>query len=139
MDPLPPRLFWRRGLGFLVDHLRAALLALALLWPFAGNPDRLRLGGFLSSQECAPITPITSITEAAAAVIAPDRPTAALVFVRLGPEQLNLLAQMPLAWFIAAVLPLAVLSLTCDRLALIRWRGTMPWDRWTGRGPVACA
>ena len=244
MGAAPPRLFWRRAFAFLVDYLLATLLALAILWPFADTPDRLRLGGFLYTQTCAPLT---SITEEAAAVIAPDVPTAAmvcqksvlgrdngltlsllyavvktentsssrnvsfpidaqgkpvqpwqpqglvrtallvvlggalltrygwtpgkylaglrvaqgtrnagwrealrllplilfdaaaLVFLRLEPENLNVLAQLPFSWFIALMLAVTALFLAYVLLPLIRWRGTMPWDRWTGRGPVTRA
>lgn len=241
MDPAPPRLVWRRSLAFLVDYLFASLLALALLWPFVGNPDRLRLGGIIYSQQCAPLT---SITEEAAAVIAPDTPAAALVcqrsvlgrdngltlsllyavvktentessrnvsfpidgegkpvqplqpqdllvvlililggglflkrfrmtpgkcllglriapgtssvflreplrlmplllaavalliFLSLKPAQLNHLAQLPMTTFLAAVLLFTAGFLAYYLFPLIRWRGVMPWDLWTGRGPV---
>ncbi len=49
-----PRHFWRRVFALLVDYLLASAVAFALVWPFLGNTDRIRLGGAfeLNSRQC---------------------------------------------------------------------------------------
>jgi hypothetical protein len=73
---MAPRLFWRRLAAVVVDVLLASLAGFLILWPFTGDTDRLRLSGPFYALQCGPVT---SITEEAAAVIAPDLPAAALV------------------------------------------------------------
>lgn len=51
---VPPIYFWARVVAAVVDYMLAMVVAVILIWPFLGNPDRLRLDpSGLPTSECS--------------------------------------------------------------------------------------
>jgi hypothetical protein len=72
----PPRYFWRRTFATFADVLLASLLSALILLPFLGNTDQIRLDqSLVFVNRCQPVT---NITQEAADLIAPEKPTAAI-------------------------------------------------------------
>ena len=71
---LPRRYFWRRSFATLIDVSLASLLSALILFPFLGNPDRIRLDGSgFFREKCVSIT---NAPQEAWDIIAPETPAA---------------------------------------------------------------
>jgi RDD family len=64
---MEPRHFWRRLGAAVVDYLLATLVALAVIWPFLGDSDRLRLDAMIYT--ISTCNTVTSAPESLLAIV----------------------------------------------------------------------